>query len=135
MDCALLEGMQVEFLHGSKGVFLRGRFCLGLYGDEEFRKVLEIERRLIGHYYRVLDGGAEFPHVSGPPVALQEGEGLVVKGLVGPPVLGREFLQEGVREEDDVLRPGAERGHGDGDDVEPEEETSEEDTSEEDLNL
>ncbi len=77
-----------------------------------------IDDFIVGHDNAVFDGGAEFADVSGPRVGDEEVEGGIGEGFEGALVFIREFLEEGVGEEDDVLRALAEGGHFDGDDVE-----------------
>ena len=69
-----LKGMQVKIPAERKAVFRAGRRGAGgggaFGGGQECWEVLRGDEVLVGHDHSVLNGGAEFPDVSGPRIVI-----------------------------------------------------------------
>ena len=82
--------------------------------------MLDIEGRLIGHDHGMLDGGAQLADISGPLVGNEACHGSLGEGFLRATVFIGEFLQEGVRKQDDILSPFSQGRHFDGEHIEAE---------------
>src|SRR3990172_2308367 len=117
----------VRFLEGFARLLERALLDLvlrkpGLLGADRRRQVLGPDHSPGRHDDQALDQVPQLPDVPRPVVGKEVGERLHGDGLGALAVLQREDADEVLDQQRDVLLPPAERGHLDGDDVEPIEE-------------